>query len=61
MVAVYPGSFDPITEGHYDIIKRAAGMYEKVIVLVAANSSKNALFTAEEREQMIKSTCVAIG
>lgn len=61
MIAVYPGSFDPVTAGHYDIITRASGMYEKVIVLVAANSTKAPLFTTEEREEMIRSTCAGIG
>ena len=40
MIAVYPGSFDPVTSGHLDVIVRAAGMFETLIVLVAANSSK---------------------
>jgi pantetheine-phosphate adenylyltransferase len=57
MIAVYPGSFDPVTEGHHDIIKRAARMYDKVIVLVAVNSSKSALFTADERVDMLEKTC----
>ena len=43
MIAVYPGSFDPVTAGHYDIIKRAAGLYEKVVVLVTVNSSKTSV------------------
>lgn len=60
MIAVYPGSFDPVTAGHYDIIKRAAGMYDRVIVLAAANSSKSALFTADERVEMIRATCAEI-
>ena len=50
MIAVYPGSFDPVTSGHYDIIERAAGMFETVVVLVAVNSSKAPLFTAQEYE-----------
>ena len=57
MIAVYPGSFDPVTSGHYDIITRAAGMYERLIVLVAANSSKAPLFTAEERAGMLRTCC----
>ncbi len=55
-IAVYPGSFDPITNGHLDIIKRAAKLYDKVIVGVLSNSNKNPLFTAEERVDMIKSS-----
>ena len=52
--AVYPGSFDPITNGHLDIIKRASRVYEKVVVGVLSNKSKTPLFTAEERVDMIK-------
>lgn len=52
-VAVYPGSFDPITNGHLDIIKRASRLYDKVIVGVLNNASKNPIFTADERKQMI--------
>lgn len=52
--AVCPGSFDPVTVGHLDIIKRAAGMFSKVIVVVMTNSSKHPSFTAEERIEMIR-------
>ena len=52
-IAVYPGSFDPITNGHLDIIKRASRLYDKVIVGVLDNSSKNPIFTADERKEMI--------
>lgn len=52
--AVYPGSFDPITNGHLDIIKRASRVYDKVVVGVLSNKSKTPLFTAEERVDMIK-------
>lgn len=51
---VYPGSFDPITEGHLDIIKRASRIYDKVIVGVLNNSTKHPMFTADERADMIK-------
>lgn len=47
--AVYPGSFDPITNGHVDIILRSAEVFDKVVVLVAVNSEKKTLFTIEER------------
>ncbi len=57
MIAVYPGSFDPVTSGHFDIICRAAGMFETLIVLVAANSSKSPLFTAEERADLLRLSC----
>ena len=53
-IAVYPGSFDPITNGHLDIIKRASGLYDKVIVGVLANANKSPLFTEMERVSMIK-------
>ena len=53
-VAVYPGSFDPITNGHLDIIERASRVYDKVVVGVLCNKSKSPLFTAEERVDMIK-------
>lgn len=53
-IAVYPGSFDPITNGHLDIIERASRVYDKVIVGVLSNKSKTPLFTAEERVDMIR-------
>jgi pantetheine-phosphate adenylyltransferase len=52
--AIYPGTFDPITHGHIDIIKRALKLFDKVIVTVARNSAKNPLFSEEERLAMIK-------
>lgn len=48
-IAVFPGSFDPLTNGHLDIIKRASGIFEKVIVGVGNNTSKAALFTPQEK------------
>ncbi len=53
-IAVYPGSFDPITYGHLDIIKRAIKIFDKVIVAVAHNYDKQSLFTPEEKIVMIK-------
>lgn len=53
-VAVYPGSFDPITYGHLDIIKRALKIFDKVIVAVAHNYDKKFLFTPTERVEMIQ-------
>lgn len=56
--AVYPGSFDPCTNGHLDIIRRASKLFDKVIVAVLINEKKNPLFTLEERVDMLKSsTC----
>ena len=52
-IAVYPGTFDPITMGHLDIIHRGLNLFDKVIIAVAINSSKQPLFTAEERLRMI--------
>lgn len=52
--AVIPGSFDPITKGHLDIIKRAAKIFDKVIVAVLTNSAKSPSFTKEERMELIK-------
>ena len=53
-VAIYPGSFDPITNGHLDILNRALKIFDKVIVLVAINPKKKSRFSAEERVAMIK-------
>lgn len=55
-VAVYPGSFDPITYGHIDIAKRALKVFDKLIILVSINPNKNPLFSVEERIDMIKNT-----
>jgi len=52
-IAIYPGSFDPVTNGHLDVIKRASKLYDKVIVGVLSNSNKSPLFTADERVEMI--------
>ncbi len=53
-VAIYPGSFDPITLGHLDIVCRGAKMFDKLIVAVLQNGKKNPLFTVEERVEMIR-------
>ena len=53
-VAVYPGSFDPITNGHLDILKRSLALFDEVIVLVGYNSSKKTRFTPLERKEMIE-------
>ncbi len=54
--AVYPGSFDPVTYGHLDIIKRASKVVDEVIVAILKNNSKNPLFTLEERVHMLEDT-----
>jgi pantetheine-phosphate adenylyltransferase len=51
---IYPGSFDPVTYGHIDIIKRARDLFDAVVVTVAVNPSKSALFSTEERVHFIK-------
>jgi len=53
-IAIYPGTFDPVTFGHIDLIKRAVLLFDQVIVAVARDSSKDALFSAEERVEMLK-------
>jgi pantetheine-phosphate adenylyltransferase len=53
-IAVYPGSFDPVTNGHLDIIERSSNVFDKVIVAVLENPLKNALFSKEERVTMLK-------
>lgn len=52
--AIYPGTFDPVTYGHLDIIKRASGLYDKVIVAVAYSVEKNPFFSAHERVGMLQ-------
>jgi pantetheine-phosphate adenylyltransferase len=51
---VYPGSFDPLTNGHLDVIQRATKLFDRVIVAVAKNESKNPLFTMEERLELVE-------
>ncbi|MBC8213258.1 MAG: pantetheine-phosphate adenylyltransferase [Candidatus Marinimicrobia bacterium] len=57
-IAIYPGSFDPITNGHIDIIERAVGLFDKVIVAVSKNFEKNPLFSERERLEMIEKSVV---
>lgn len=56
-IALYPGSFDPVTRGHLDIIKRAARVNDKLIVAVLNNSAKKPLFSVEERVEMLRECC----
>lgn len=53
-IAVYPGSFDPVTKGHMDIIQRASRQFDRLIVAVLNNTSKNPLFTVEERKELLR-------
>src|SRR5580698_1651645 len=52
-IAIYPGSFDPLTNGHLDLVQRAAKLFDRVIVAVAKNDSKNPLFTLRERRGLV--------
>jgi pantetheine-phosphate adenylyltransferase len=61
IIGVYPGTFDPITTGHLDIIKRSLKLVDKLYVAVAADSSKNALFSLSERVEMIRQEINANG
>ncbi len=58
---VCPGSFDPVTNGHIDIISRAAQLYDEVVVAVVRNPNKSALFTAAERVELIREATKAHG
>ena len=58
--ALYPGTFDPITNGHVDIIARAAELFDRVIVIAAVNTTKAPLFTLDERVEMIRASVAAI-
>lgn len=60
-IAIYPGSFDPITNGHLDIITRGAKIYDKLIVAVLVNVDKKCLFSIEERVELIKRVTNHIG
>ena len=54
-ICVFPGSFDPITSGHEDLVRRALPLFDKIIIAIGVNSQKNSLFTLEKRIQSIKS------
>ena len=56
-IAVYPGSFDPVTNGHLNIIERASKLFDRVIVCVMVNAEKQPLFSLEERERFLRSVC----
>ncbi len=59
-IGIYPGSFDPLTKGHLDIIERSSGLFDKLIVAVANNSAKKALFSVDERMEIINNCCINI-
>ena len=59
-IAIYPGSFDPVTSGHLNIIRRAASIFDKLIVCVMINAGKTPMFTQEERVELIRRTTADI-
>ena len=59
--AVCPGSFDPVTNGHVDIITRASALFDEVVVAVGVNASKKRLFSPEERIEMLEEACAGYG
>ena len=59
-IAVYPGSFDPLSNGHLDIINRASKLFDKLYILVSVNPKKNYVFTDEERVQIVKKSTANI-
>lgn len=59
-IAIYPGTFDPITNGHSDLVQRAAALYERVIVAVAANPTKQPTFSFEERIELVKNVTATL-
>ncbi len=59
-IAVYPGSFDPITNGHLDILKRASKIFDKIIILVAVNPNKHFNFSLKDRVELIKESVKGI-
>jgi pantetheine-phosphate adenylyltransferase len=56
-VAIYPGSFDPLTNGHLSLIQRGLQMFDRLIVAIAVNPKKTALFSLEERRELIRQAC----
>lgn len=58
--AIYPGSFDPLTNGHLDVLQRAAGIFDNVVIAVARDNSKQSLFSVEERVELIRNAAVEI-
>ena len=53
-ICIYPGTFDPVTMGHMDVIQRTAGLFDKVIIGIAEDNYKNVLFSTQERLEMLK-------
>ena len=59
-IAIYPGSFDPVTNGHVDIVQRAARLFDQVRIAVGVNPSKHALFSVEERVSLLQEVCAPL-
>ncbi|MEO6224008.1 MAG: pantetheine-phosphate adenylyltransferase [Vicinamibacterales bacterium] len=59
-IAIFPGSFDPLTNGHVDLIRRAARLFDRLVVAVLVNPDKKSLFTAAERVAMIAEVCIVL-
>ena len=60
-IAVYPGSFDPVTNGHIDLIQRSAALFDKIVVAILRNSDKTPLFSVDERKEMLESAIDGVG
>jgi pantetheine-phosphate adenylyltransferase len=60
VAAIYPGTFDPMTNGHADLVRRAVDLFEEVVVAVAANPDKNPLFTLEERVSLARASLAGV-
>ncbi|MDP9251993.1 MAG: adenylyltransferase/cytidyltransferase family protein, partial [Chloroflexota bacterium] len=58
-VAIYPGSFDPPTNGHLDILERSARLFDHVVIGVGRNLSKKTLFDADQRVELMRDACIA--
>src|ERR1700757_840922 len=61
LIAVYPGSFDPLTNGHFDLIERGSRIVDELIVAILNNTSKHPLFSVEERVAMVTESCSGFG
>lgn len=60
-IAIYPGTFDPVTNGHVDIICRAARLFDRLIVAIAVNTAKEPVFTGEERRELVRREIAEVG
>jgi pantetheine-phosphate adenylyltransferase len=58
--AVYPGTFDPVTNGHLDLIQRSAALFDEVVVAILGNAEKQPLFSVDERVEMLQAVCRAV-